>query len=863
MDGSNSEQQTGLLYIKLERLGFLHEECKEWSAAATTYTHVIRSLFRSGLLQAAIAALSSGNDSNSSAEGGNWKIIARAIGGYYRSSLQLVSGDSAHDLDWLDEDMDPEIRGCILEIGLDWLSRDVKQRESSRDTLVVIKSVIGNLLDLYDESSFPLRRLRTQCSALECLPRDITESLFPLHETRSLDVEVLGYDRHLSGLKEHLLARWNALSAVRQRPNMQLLQSALNTWTAMLPTDTPTDWTYLQSRCGNVATWLDQLDGLSNCLHALGFSTQRAFVLHLIIRILEAASPLIPEALVSKAASLVLQLTQLSCMHEARTLLLGTAKDVEADHCQAPQFTAWHIANASYLSQVGEICQAEESLKLVERHPEQNNDLFILRSGEYDPLLLRAQFLYTSASVLFAKGHVAAALYYARSSSRLLHRVWAFLERGTNRSAIPSQASSPPNSSTASVNNDHVDTNAAQGQKNSTTNLKRDSQRSSSFWPVVAPLLDSLLLVSRLLAHEGMLAEALYYVGQAMKIADGLSTDFLKARVFAQQGELTLRAGQLEEAADLLRQSRILLESSGLESDRQLMLLKTDLVISQSSCLGPQFDECLINETYKALGKVNAHTLLQPGKTNTSLEDLTDRMQKVNLNVDSEQSARSKRGKSRITPKPSSRIPANVNTMPLSTDIEIRDLSLLKHLRGRLIRLKMTGFMESGKLKQAAVLLEEADLLPKSRQDAGFQLLQTAELQLRNGLQCLQLDPVLSIITESTLAEPCVVTHQGNEKANPPKSRPSKRKPRDPLLRSQSEVQVAGSSELTTYFSKCFQACNTLPGLAHSTLSTYAVHRLSNVLAKSLISSAAVAPSLSVPNIGSGYTAFGIGESTM
>lgn len=126
-------------------------------------------------------------------------------------------------------------------------------------------------------------------------------------------------------------------------------------------------------------------------------------------------------------------------------------------------------------------------------------------------------------------GDLQDALYSSKEGVRMLSHDWSKLESGLS-----------------SAGNDTGDSNSSL----SSVTLRANQQLTAGprFWALASPLIRSLMQISGVYAHVGMLQETLHYAESAAKIAQSTESSTYSAQVSAWIGNVYLRAGKLEKA---------------------------------------------------------------------------------------------------------------------------------------------------------------------------------------------------------------------------------------------------------------------------------------------------------------------------
>lgn len=150
---------------------------------------------------------------------------------------------------------------------------------------------------------------------------------------------------------------------------------------------------------------------------------------------------------------------------------------------------------------------------------------------------------------------------FAKQSMYLLQQAWALLEKQNVRSKPRdvTDASSDTSSLIRDVEKLSLRTDEAERDTLEVTNAV-----GSDFWPLVRPLLQSLLCVVQAAKHCGDYQEAIYACKQAEKLAENLGSDMILANVLVEHGDVVCRSGESEQGQQYLS----IAEAKHTESDQ-------------------------------------------------------------------------------------------------------------------------------------------------------------------------------------------------------------------------------------------------------------------------------------------------------
>lgn len=849
------EQSAGMITAKIERLGILYELSGEWDAVLDLYTQALKFFSNSGTLQLAAQSSSRQHSMLAVFENEDFKVLSRILDGYSRSAIHV----GRIDLNHLSPDI--EVRGFLLETQLYFTSKLLGNRKTRGLSSTTVKSLADNILDIYSSTKYPLRRLRCLCLLLECsLNDEILKGCTFWHESIPDSFISLGEDEGLFNLQEHFKASFGVLKTLQgTSQDFAAINVSLDVWKKLITEDSKQNRESLQNKLGDLEVLLRFFDTVANFCHLQALDSERATVLYLSHKTLEISSLFDDSIYLQYVSALAIQLVQLGFTHEAGSLLQKGKPYVESASLNPSDCLQWHAASAEYFLAMGCAGRYLENTPSIER---------ILRtmvasekaSSLRDPkdLLLIAEALRTLSSVDLVIGNRSKALYYLRRASSMMSRGWALLEREARNFSM---GSSDRDQSDTELDQSMCKRIKGSGQEDSIKQLPLPSSR---FWQHVTPLLNGLLKLAKFLAEEGLFLEAQHYIDQADKISRNVGSMRLRAAVDIAKGEIAIRSGQAEHGLQLLKGVEKLLQADYSSSSREIVLLRAKVAAAYTP------ETCLqafgaIEKTARTLRQANLASLFPINEDAMVTGQLIDRLKVLSLtDVPSEGARKVKLTKSKTKQQKPTELQSTLDGNAHAP----HDNVLLQQLRCELLRLSASSYLQKGKLKQAITLLDEAETLPRNTEVAVVMGTCKAQLLFLQALGSLDLDPVFSILSESTVACPSVISLKqigpettGNGEFPLKTPQPKKRAKAAAPPKTPSRGQAENASKSHDCFGSALEEIRPLPVLAESASSTATVHSLSDHMVKVLMAASAMSSGHSGTHVGPTKLAFVMGKS--
>ena len=350
-DHSLCERLAGSLPLKLEKLGQLYEDIRDYEKAADSYDEALRIELESDLLRRALETTALQSLATVLEPESELLPLSRRLSAYHRAASKAIDQGSRRPLFFDAKGLPPNERGVLLELQLVSLLSVQNAQSPTPKRYNALNDIGMSLLLAYEHDEFPVRRLRVIVRLLSllltapgALKNDLTDILL---EEPGKPTTGTHFDISLLSLQPHLLTCRYLLITLRQKPpNIKYLESVITSWSKLIQANV--DWASLQAHVYDVADWLIQLEMLSEYLDMQGLELYRVSVLNIAVLVHEAALPVQCSALVSKLCDLGSQHVRLGYSALAGSVLHKAQRYLEASELSNKIKLKWHLSYAEY-----------------------------------------------------------------------------------------------------------------------------------------------------------------------------------------------------------------------------------------------------------------------------------------------------------------------------------------------------------------------------------------------------------------------------------------------------------------------------------------------------------------------------------
>lgn len=356
-----AERQSGLILMKLERLGEALETIGATRDARESFHQCITECVDSGLLQDA-ALLAAAQPIYDVFDGkATPATLGRVLRSYHRSFLKngLNSPDDLAVFDSLD--LPPAERGILLEWQLTLYLKTLSRNRSWNPALnPSIHSLSENLLHIYQPSTFPIRRRRVCVMLLQLsqehpsvLPLDIIpndlESDFDTVEAE-VEVEDRGLLRYNAHLKALLKLQYTILAS---SPRITDLQKCFEIWEELV--ESATTWKGLVNKVDDPEHWLHTIETTTDYLFAKGEEYFCMTATQFLVKIYKLQKDGTPSRLVTSLCKFGTQALRLGYSGKAGLAFAEAETWISTTNIPTETKLQWYIAYAEYLLTIGNL----------------------------------------------------------------------------------------------------------------------------------------------------------------------------------------------------------------------------------------------------------------------------------------------------------------------------------------------------------------------------------------------------------------------------------------------------------------------------------------------------------------------------
>lgn len=358
-----TERLAGLLPVKLERAGIVHEAARNFAEAARDYAEALRLQIEGGFLSLAADAAATRSVSEILSEKGDQSLLGRLLLAYPRVALQANSQSPVVEAVFDSSSLPSSHRGLLLEQQLTAVISIVRDQTMSGAICEVLQSLASAILTLYTDSEFPIRRLRASTRLLQlyftnstALEPEIMEQILR-SEIALSDANYVGSDSGLQKFSAHLLNSRVIYLGLRDKIlDLNALEGSLTSWSRILRSCY--DCTALQSQVDDISEWKLQLDSLAEYLEMQGLGLLRVPVLHILIMINEIMTNTEPSTVVSLYSALGSEYVRLGYASQAGHALHRASKYMVDSEISGQATLKWKLAYAEYALGLGNIIKA-------------------------------------------------------------------------------------------------------------------------------------------------------------------------------------------------------------------------------------------------------------------------------------------------------------------------------------------------------------------------------------------------------------------------------------------------------------------------------------------------------------------------
>lgn len=351
---SNKQQIVSLLATRLEKQGLFYEKQNKYRQAASSYEQALGILLEGEISNSASAAAANHPISELFCQDGLLYHPGRLLTAHVKAVLQIQDSDTTTGTVIDDEKLPKALRGLLLEQQLKAIEERVLSGHACLRLCRLLQHVMLCLLSIYDQQTFPIRRLRTCCRILGLcsiskvlLPQDTLNSLVGVRSDNAA-CAVHHQDRGLQKYETHLVASHSVSSQLlNEKPDLQVVVRTLEQWSGLLTAHS--DYRSLCCYVDDLSSWLLQLDMITDLFGVNGYEVQRASALKLLHCVHLISGCFHGPAAISTLSDLGAQYTRIGNTKDAGLALHKAQRYLNSPECTDLETCRWHLAYAEYL----------------------------------------------------------------------------------------------------------------------------------------------------------------------------------------------------------------------------------------------------------------------------------------------------------------------------------------------------------------------------------------------------------------------------------------------------------------------------------------------------------------------------------
>ncbi|KAL1884798.1 separin protein [Paecilomyces lecythidis] len=846
---SPSERSTGFAALKFERLAHLYAEGNIGSESAKAFHQSIHEHIGSGILQDLMSTVA-GKPAHRAFQDPKSEgfVLGRVLNGHLR--VQLRRRNNTDPVTFDDTGLEPEERGFILEWQMGLLM-DAHVHSSSDESLrPTLTSLVSTLLSLYTPDVYPIHRLRIIMYTLRFILQHPGAVDVPVAETLVSEGTAIikeGRSRFddpvLSGLEGHLKSCLRLTLGFHTGDLApEELEAVVQSWIQVA--QSCHEWESVETRVGDAEYWILQMNALLDYLEIRGMWKLQLSVFEILLHIVQLQTVKDASEIVLLQSRSATQYCRLGNCARAGTLLTQANQHIENNRVSSFATLSNHLVNVEYLLETGSLEKAASALSAARTFCQSSQVKGEISSSSGTQKMSWERVIADAALVhskfFYAQGSMANALFFAKLSVRLNCRLWAKLEKMSQK-----KEDTPERDSCDA----EVDT-VTEGMAN--LNMKDASSKTysegSPFWPHIASHHSSLMNLVHLSAHSGLLQDAIYYAEQAVKINRTLNA---KVRLIACQAQLGydwIRGGHIPEGQELLKDAVEM--SQELDNSIEIVSLRVSLAaLYQAKGLHDQQSRAL-SEAERAVLDLCRPDSMMPLDLSSPDLGIEDKMEKLEIQKPSRKPRRAATtATTQRTRKAKTTSSESVSSKASSATAQ--SVALLK-LRGDILRQQASCSLAGHDFDKALSLLKDAWQFAMSRAGQISTQIDESEHLLADTIRRFSTHAVYCVLPESTLSLPSVQSTAkeiedlaSTEASSTTKKTPAVRKTRATSTRGTRSRTTKKEEDFSTMLSRASNPLGDIFKAAITCGSTADAHAASRLMSRmSLLSNATASGAL-------------------
>ncbi|PYH48825.1 C50 family peptidase [Aspergillus saccharolyticus JOP 1030-1] len=779
----------------------------------------------------------------------NGFMLGRVL--YALLKLNLRSRKSKTNGFFDDDCLDLSQRGHLMEWQLGVMA-EFPASTCSEDTFrTTFSLLITQILSLYSVDTWPIRLLRVVLTVLR-FSLEHPGLMEPTLLANVIEVGLQCIEQDDVGVDSDLISLWPHLqNSVRltlgfHEGNLSpsTLETVLVSWTAMLRDCG--DLESLLFKIGDLDHFLLQMRAIVDYTEIHGLWKLQLSALELVLRTTELQeSGDFSEAIIV-LSRLVLQYSRLGFCTKASALLERVEQYLAHSNTTCLAVLSYHLAHVGYLLETGDIQQAATVLTkaraLYEKHQkkEDQNNCSTLTKILWERLVADAAFM--SSRLSFAQGSVNDALFFAKLSVRLNCRIWAKIEKLSQKKQ-DKMIQANENSELETVVEGMAKLEVAQAAPVPNPVYSQGAP----FWPHIGSHHTALLNLASLSAHHGLFQDAIYYGEQALKINKSLNANVRLIASQAQLGSHWIFGGHLSEGQALLEAAESL--SKQLESSVELVSLQIGLA-SLYRAHGRHLDEQrALLEADRIMTLVTSPDGLDASVTITALEEKMKKLQVQGTVRKTRQRAATTTTTTRRTRATTVCASSASKTAETPVAASQSQSTSLLHLKSEILRQQAACLRTLRDFEKASMTLDDARRFATSRDSQISLQIGESEHLLADAIRHFASHAVYCVLPESTISLPSLESPSKAPSKSSTGKATSTRRTRAPArtpARSMRAKSAKSTEDFSVMLSKAGESLNAIFPTATTLGSTLDSHAASRLMSRIFMLSHVTAPESSI-----------------
>ncbi|KAK2806302.1 hypothetical protein FQN51_007343 [Onygenales sp. PD_10] len=798
------DNTAGFAAAKYERLASLYLEVAQTKKAMLAYRSAIQAHINGGALNYATEART--KPLSYTLKDPSFPL-GRVLTHYIRFCWKHCNDPNAAVFD--DASLETNDRGVLLECQLMALL-DSPASRGSEGTTSHLPTLISSLLSLYPPHVHPMRRLRIMLKVIRCSlhsPSDFGQSLLEMiiGEAKLFlagDLE-LAEDSVLSTFKESSLASLRlTLGLLQGDLSPDSLQQVVHTWSSVI--QNCQNWDNIAAVIDDPETWISQVKVLINYLDVLGLWKLRISALSMLRHVLEIQNAKDFSDTALCLSQLGVQYTRLGYFGKAGSLFNLSHSLIQKNTVSPSVFVSWTISFAEYLTMIGNLDKATETLSHAKEVFEQNvSDVLKLN---FEARLawerLVAESAYLHSRIHFELGSIDHAIFFAKCAVKLNNRIWAKLDRFSEMKRDRPSSSSGSELDMISNKIKAIDLSSGDCYSGNTY------REGSLYWPHFVPHCSGLVNLCKFSAHNGLFQDSVYFGEQALKIAKAVGSTFWTAAIQAELGKVWVRGGHVQNGKDSLDAAAQVF--NGLEKSLGTVSLHTAFSRLYQAQGKPRDENHSLDLAHQTLEEISGWDTPEQ-RDSASESGLEAKMSQLTLKAKSRTqrplAPRQTRGR---RAKQSENL-TSTNVTASTTELQAGFPSF-SQLRVDLLHQQVVALLSCQQFNEAFALLEKSEQLPKSKVREMAYNITKAQCSLRSSVQNLASHAVFCVLPESTISLPSLYLPTKPAEEHSTKKATSTRRPKPPT----STTKKSGTKNGPDDFTDVLSTANDLLNIASS-----------------------------------------------